>query len=63
MYLTIPAACATAGLGRSSIYDALKAGHVRAVKAGKRTLIETDSLRGWLASLPAYKPTIGAGAA
>jgi hypothetical protein len=41
------------GLSRSEIYRRLAAGDLRAVKAGKRTLILADSLRAYLDSLPA----------
>ncbi len=40
------------GLSRSSIYRAIKAGDISAVKAGRSTLILADSLRGYLNGLP-----------
>lgn len=48
----IPDACRITGLARSSIYREIAAGRIKAVKAGKRTLLPMDSLRAWLASLP-----------
>jgi hypothetical protein len=40
------------GLSRSELYRRLAAGDIKAVKAGKRTLIVADSLRAFLARLP-----------
>ena len=48
----IPTAVILSGLSRSELYRRLGAGEVRAVKAGKRTLILMDSLRALLAALP-----------
>ena len=50
--VTIPQACHLTGLARSSIYREIGAGRIKAVKAGKRTLLPMDSLRAWLAALP-----------
>lgn len=52
---TIPDAVKASGLSRTAIYDALKRGQLTAVKRGKRTLILSASLSGYLASLPQYK--------
>ena len=56
---TVQDACKAAGLGRTTLYELIAAGRVRAMKAGSRTLIEADSLRSYLASLPLL-PTKGA---
>jgi excisionase family DNA binding protein len=40
------------GLGRSFIYEEIKAGHLRIRKAGRRSLIFEDDLRAWLQRLP-----------
>ena len=50
---TIPQAMTVTSLGRSSIYEAIAAGKIAAVKAGKRTLIPAESLRAFVANLPA----------
>jgi hypothetical protein len=49
----IPDACHISGLSRSEIYRRLAAGAIRAVTSGARTLILMDSLRAYVASLPA----------
>jgi len=51
-FAPIPAWCALSGMGRSATYEALGAGHLRAVKLGARTLIDVGYGLGWLASLP-----------
>jgi excisionase family DNA binding protein len=40
------------GLGRSFIYEEIKAGNLNIRKAGRRTLIFDADLNAWLASLP-----------
>jgi excisionase family DNA binding protein len=49
---TIREACEVSGIGRTSLYELLKTGTLRARKHGKRTLILDSDLRNWLASLP-----------
>jgi excisionase family DNA binding protein len=39
-----------AGLGRTSIYSALKSGALKSIKIGKRRLITIEALRTWLLS-------------
>lgn len=40
------------GMGRRATYDALGHGHLKAVKAGTRTLIKIEEGLAWLESLP-----------
>jgi excisionase family DNA binding protein len=49
---TIREACEASGIGRSSIYELLKSGALRARKHGKRTIILESDLRRWLKRLP-----------
>jgi hypothetical protein len=49
---TIDDAVSASGFSRSRIYDEISAGRLRAVKAGKRTLVFADSLRSLLEALP-----------
>jgi excisionase family DNA binding protein len=44
-------ACRALGIGKTKLYEEIGAGRLRAVKFGKKTLIPTDQLRTWLASL------------
>jgi excisionase family DNA binding protein len=49
---TIKAACQVSGLGRTTIYAALKAGSLSARKSGRRTLILAHDLEDFLNKLP-----------
>ncbi len=51
--LSIAEACKASGLGRTTIFAAIKAGQLRAIKAGGRTLIKLEDLRAFLDGLPA----------
>lgn len=53
---SVAEACETARIGRTSLYEAIRAGELRAVKHSKRTLILAEDLRRWLESLPAVTP-------
>lgn len=50
--VSIPEAAKLTGVGRSSIYVAIKAGTLPIRKIGRRTVIETGALQNWLASMP-----------
>jgi len=53
---TVGEMVAATGLGRSRLYEEIRAGRLRIVKAGRRTLILAIDLEKWLASLPAGSP-------
>lgn len=50
--LSIPEACAVAGVGRTKIYEAIEDGRLKARKLGKRTIILRTDLQDFLQTLP-----------
>jgi excisionase family DNA binding protein len=51
----VTAACRISGLGRTTIYAALKSGALSARKCGRRTLILADDLEAFLRKLPSAR--------
>ena len=49
---TIAEACAVARIGRSTLYKHIRAGHLRAIKIGRRTLFRRDDVDRWLEKMP-----------
>lgn len=56
LVLTVAEACSAARTGRTSLYQAINVGHLRAVKRGRRTFVLADDLRRWLENHPAIEP-------
>ncbi len=50
--MTIADVSRLTGIGRTSIFEAIRQGRLRAVKAGSRTLIKADNLAAFVDSLP-----------
>jgi excisionase family DNA binding protein len=50
--MTIADVTRRTGIGRTSIFDAIRHGRLRAIKAGARTLVKADDLAAFLDSLP-----------
>jgi excisionase family DNA binding protein len=53
--LSIIEAARRAGIGRSSIYEAIGRGELPTRKCGRRTLILADDLKSWVTGLPEGK--------
>jgi hypothetical protein len=58
-YAPISDWCALSGMGRSSVYEALGRGDLKAIKLGVRTLIDVEAGLAWLASMPTAEITTG----
>jgi len=55
--LSVADVCRACSIGRSTFYEEVKAGRIRVLKAGKRTLIATSEVQRWLDSLASDDPT------
>ena len=53
--VSIVDAARAAGVGRSTIYENINSGALKARKAGRRTLILRADLQAWLDSFPVVK--------
>jgi hypothetical protein len=53
--MSIRAFCETYGVGRTKAYEEIKAGRLKAKKAGRRTIVGDDAAEEWLRSLPELK--------
>lgn len=49
---TVQSACLVSGVGRTRMYELIASGTIRAMKAGRRTLICAESLRSFVENLP-----------
>jgi excisionase family DNA binding protein len=52
VFATVAGFCDLTGLGKTTVYEMMAAGHLQAVKAGSRTLIEVQPGLDYLRSLP-----------
>jgi excisionase family DNA binding protein len=52
--LSIPQFCQRYGPGKSTAYQEIQAGRLRARKVGRRTLITLDDAERWLRDLPEF---------
>src|ERR1051325_7888150 len=60
---SISSLCGSCALGRTFVYEEIKAGRLQIIKAGRRTLIEAAEARRWLSSLrPITAPDSSSGA-
>lgn len=50
--MTIADTCKWAGIGRTKLYELIASNKIEAVKCGTRTLVRTESVEKFLASLP-----------
>jgi excisionase family DNA binding protein len=56
---SVAEACSAARIGRTSLYEAIRSGELRALKRGRRTIVLANDLRRYLESLPAVAPKSG----
>ena len=53
---SIAEVCQMAGVGRSFLYEQVKAGHLLVTKAGRRSIVLHDDAVAWLTALPKLTP-------
>lgn len=53
--VSIVEAARRAGVGRSSVYDAIGRGDLKCRKIGRRSLVLVDDLKAWVSSMPEAK--------
>lgn len=53
MALSVADFCVTCSIGRSLFYEEVKAGRIKILKAGKRTLVPATEAQRWLENLSA----------
>ena len=53
--LSITEFCRLYGIGRTNAYQEISVGRLRAIKAGRRTLITVEAAEAWLAGLPEFQ--------
>jgi excisionase family DNA binding protein len=53
---TVAEACAASRAGRTTLYKAIRAGRLRALKHGRRTIILASDLLHWLESMTPVAP-------
>lgn len=51
--LSVAEFCTIFSIGRTAVYEEMKAGRLKARKCGRRTLIPRTEAERWLSSLPA----------
>ena len=54
----IPDACHVLGLGKTSIYELMKLGKLKAIRVAGRTLIEANSARELIAAAPSINAAL-----
>jgi excisionase family DNA binding protein len=57
---TVRKACELSCCGKTELYAAIRAGKLRALKRGRKTLILSSDLREWVEKLPAMKSKVTA---
>jgi excisionase family DNA binding protein len=55
--ISIIEAAKRAGVGRSSIYEAIGRGDLKIRKNGRRSLVLVDDLKAWVSAMPEAKPS------